>query len=835
MSGHEAHDVYHFGDFELDSTAYELTCRGRRVHLARQPMDVLLLMASKAGELVSRNEIGRCLWQEGLFVDRDAGIHSIVLKIRRALGDVGRRSIYIESVSRKGYRFIGKVSRRPRHDADVLADGLARDEVPPRPRRHNLPAELTSFVGRRTELEKLRQLFADSRLMTLSGAGGVGKTRLAVRLASALLEEFPDGVWIADLSPLNEPDLVAQTLAGSVGVRESPHRSVRDALIDYLRERRVLLVVDTCEHLIDACAELAEALLRGAPGLRILATSRESLGVPGEVVYRVPSLSVPTAALKSPSIDSLIVSDAAQLFIDRAMAAEPTFNAGSSENARSIASICRRLDGIPLAIELAAARVAVLSPEQIEAKLHDRFRLLTGGARTSVARQRTLEATVDWSYQLLSDVERILFDRLAIFPASWTLEAAERVCGGNGIDSTEVLERLCRLVDKSLVILERDSRGGRRYRLLETVRQYGRHRLLQSETADQLHQRHFEFFFNQFRDSFTVLRRERQLPRLRELREEQENVRSALEWAIASPADLAEEAVEFAGALFWFWTKRGLFEEGKHWLSRALQGEASHRLRARALMGLAHMHYFQGRLDETEACTAEALSLSREVDDGWIESFALFFQSLAAFECGRYDEAVARALEARAVATDELQHGGPLLVLANIALSRGDYDGAQQLYDESVDVHRRAGEVWGMSILLAAAAGLRTVRGDFDRARAQASEAMSVCEQLDDPRGLAWSLEVFAGLATAGGDAQSAARLWGASDALLDRVGGALVPTIGWIRDRYLQSTKETLGEAVFAGVLAEGRAMSAAEAIEVARKDARPQPDSDHGQSALS
>ena len=818
MSGHELRVVYQFGDFELDATTYELTRRGERVRLARQPMDVLLLLAGKAGELVSREEIGRCLWPEELFVDRDAGIHSTALKIRRALGDAGRSPLYIETVAGKGYRFVKQVTRR-RHHADAVTE--PPHESPHLARHHGLPAELTSFVGRRKELDDLQKLIAASRLLTLIGAGGVGKTRLVVRLATAVVDEFPHGVWMADLSPLSAPDLIAQTLASSVGVRESPNRSVRDSLIEFLRDRRLLLVVDTCEHLVDACAELTEALLRGAPGLRIVATSREALGVPGEVVYRVPSLAVPATTAEPVSPHSLAAADATQLFIDRASAADPAFSV-SRDNAPAVANICRRLDGIPLAIELAAARVAVLSPEQIEARLHDRFRLLTGGARTSVARQRTLEATVDWSYQLLSDVERLLLNRLGVFPSSWTLEAAERVCGGDGLDPNEVLDHLCRFAEKSLVVVERDTRGSTRYRLLETVRQYARHRLLQNENADPLHRRHFDFFYSRFRDSFTVLRRERQLPRLHQLREEQENVRAALEWAIGSP-DLGEQAVEFAGALFWFWTKRGLFEEGKLWLSRALQFKASRRLRARALMGLAHMHYFQGRLADTAVCTAEALSLSREENDAWNVSFALFFQSLVAFEYGHHDEAVDRAVEARAVATDELQHGGPLLVLANIALSRGDYESAQQLYDQSVDVHRRAGEVWGMSILLAAAAGLRTVRKDFDGARAQATEAISICEELDDPRGLAWSLEVFAGLAAVGGAGEAAARLWGASNALLDRVGGSLVPTIGWIRDRYYQSTREALGDAAFAGALAEGRVMSASQAVALARQDITP------------
>ena len=367
----------------------------------------------------------------------------------------------------------------------------------PNPRRHNLPAELTSFVGRRKELLELPGVLASSRLLSLTGAGGVGKTRLAVRLACGLVNEFPDGVWLVDLAPLSVPDLVAQTIATVLGVREGPQRSARDALLDTLRDRALLLVLDNCEHLIAACAELVEALLREAPALRILATSREALGVSGEIVYRVPSLSLPEA-LASVPVDALVDSEATQLFIERASAVDPAF-APTPDNSDSIARICRRLDGIPLAIELAAARVVVLSPEQIEARLQDRFRLLTGGARTAVARQRTLEATVDWSYQLLSDVERQLFSRLSVFPAAWTLEAAEHVCGGDGINENDVLDLLSRLVGKSLVVVDSEFAGERRYRFLETVRQYARERLVQAGAADRLRERHFEFFFNEFR------------------------------------------------------------------------------------------------------------------------------------------------------------------------------------------------------------------------------------------------------------------------------------------------------------------------------------------------
>ena len=460
-------------------------------------MDLLLLLLERRQELVSRDDMAKRLWGPDVFTDLDAGIHTAILKIRQVLGDSRESPRFIETVPGKGYRFVAPVEVVAQSPPQASPALVAAPERLPDTRRHNLPAELTSFVGRRKELLELPGVLASSRLLSLTGAGGVGKTRLAVRLASGLVNEFPDGVWLVDLAPLSVPDLVAQTIATALGVREGPQRSARDALLDTLRDRELLLVLDNCEHLIAACAELVEALLRGAPALRILATSREALGVSGETVCRVPSLSLPEA-LASVPVDALVDSEATQLFIERASAVDPAFTP-TPDNADAIARICRRLDGIPLAIELAAARVVVLSPEQIEARLQDRFRLLTGGARTAVARQRTLEATVDWSYQLLSDVERQLLSRLSVFPAAWTLEAAEHVCGGDGIDEHDVLDLLSRLVSKSLVVVDSEFAGERRYRFLETVRQYARERLVQAGAADRLRERHFEFFFNEFR------------------------------------------------------------------------------------------------------------------------------------------------------------------------------------------------------------------------------------------------------------------------------------------------------------------------------------------------
>lgn len=811
---------YRFGEFELDAAAYELRRGANRLRLARQPMDLLLLLLERRDELVSHEEIANRLWGPNVFIDFEAGIRTAILKIRRVLCDSSESPRLLETVPGKGYRLVVPIELMTQPASEPPRAAWAAPEPYSQVRRHNLPAELTSFVGRRNELLDLRGVFASSRLLSLTGAGGVGKTRLATRLAREFLNEFADGVWLVDLASLSAPDLVAQTIATALGIPERPQRSARDALVHSMRDRELLLLLDTCEHLITPCAELIDALLRAAPALRILTTSREALGVPGETVRRVPSLSLPEP-LAPVRLDALQQSDAAQLFIERSRAVDPAF-ALTLDNADIVVRICRRLDGIPLAIELAAARVNVLSPAQIAVRLQDRFQLLTGGARTAVARQRTLEATVDWSYHLLPEAERELLGRLSVFPATWTLEAAEHVCGGDGISELDVLDLLSRLVNKSLVMLDADFAGERRYRLLETVRQYARERL-EREPADRLRARYFEFFFNEFRGLLPILSHHGQLACLQRLRIELENIREALAWAFSFPA-LAGKGVELAGSLFWFWTKSGLFEEGKRWLAQAVavQGHVRASVRARALIGLAHMHFFQGRQVEVSAVAAEALALGQEHGDLWVVSFSLFLQATAAFESGEYEVAEARsqeALDAGAASGESWLRGPPLLVLGHVATAKGAYDRAQLLYEESIAVHRLVGESWGLGIVLSAAAGVRIVRGDFTQARVQASEALSLCQQLEDPRGIAWSLEVFAGLLAAAGLADGAARLWGAAEALLESTGGSLAPSIKWVRDRYIERARMSLGETAFESARIEGCALSSAEAIAFARQ----------------
>ncbi|MDQ4104255.1 MAG: NB-ARC domain-containing protein, partial [Actinomycetota bacterium] len=356
---------------------------------------------------------------------------------------------------------------------------------------NNLPSELTSFVGRRTELAQVGDLLEQARLLTLTGAGGCGKTRLALQVAADAIHRHPDGVWWAELARLEDPALLPAAVITAVRTSEAPGRPVLDTLVEHLRGRRTLVVLDNCEHLLAACAELADALLRACPSLTILATSRAPLGIPGEITWRVPSMSLPAEPRREP-IEALRQSDAVALFIDRALQVHPNF-AVTTTTAPTIAQICHDLDGIPLAIELAAARVRMLAPEQISQALTDRFHLLTGGARTVMPRHQTLQASLDWSHALLSDGERALLRRLSVFAGGWTLDAAEQVCPGGEIDRYGVLDLLTGLVDKSLVTT--DERGSEtRYRLLETVRQYAAVRLADTGEADDLRERHLAYY-----------------------------------------------------------------------------------------------------------------------------------------------------------------------------------------------------------------------------------------------------------------------------------------------------------------------------------------------------
>lgn len=484
---------------------------------------------------------------------------------------------------------------------------------------HNLPVQLTSFIGREWELSQGKQWLAITHLLTLTGPGGTGKTRLALQLATEVSQEYLDGVWHVELAPLTDPALVPQTIAFALGVREQPGRTIFDSLGDYLRAKRLLLILDNCEHLIEIWAQLSDHLLRTAPGLKILATSRESLGISGEMTYRVPSLELPDPRQPS-DLDELAQNDCVHLFVDRASAALPHFHL-SPKNASAVIQICRRLDGIPLAIELAAARTKVFPPEQIAARLDDRFRLLTGGSRTALERHQTLQALIDWSYELLSEAERQLLGRLSVFSGGWSIEAVQAVCADESGD--EGLDTLAHLVDKSLVIVEEEAEEGR-YRLLETIRQYGRNKLLESGEVAMVRDRHLEYYLRFVELAEPKLRGAEQLEWLDRVEGEHGNLRAALAWSLES--EKPNLALRLTGALHYFWELRGYFSEGQKWLDDALAHSGHEQkmidmevvYRAKALYGAGRMRSLMlSDWDIAFGLIDESLRLYRLLGDKW--------------------------------------------------------------------------------------------------------------------------------------------------------------------------------------------------------------------------
>jgi predicted ATPase/class 3 adenylate cyclase len=694
---------------------------------------------------------------------------------------------------------------------------------------HNLPIQLTSFIGREKEIADVKRLLSATRLLTVAGAGGCGKTRLALQVAAGLAEEYADGVWLVELAALADPALVPQTVAAILGVREGPGRPLIETLADYLMPRKLLLVLDNCEHLLSACAQLAESLLRRCLGVRILATSREGLGIAGELTYRVPSLSLPELPPLAPAGEEFLAalrqSEAVRLFIDRAEFSQPGF-AVAPRNAGPVAQLCHRLDGIPLAIELAAARVRALPVEQISARLDDCFRLLTGGSRTALPRQQTLRATIDWSYNLLSEEERRLLRRLSVFVGGWTLEAAEAVCSGAGIEPWEVLELLTRLVDQSVVLYEeRSGAGGAegtlwgpdpgRYRLLETVRQYAGERLQGAEDANAVRSRHQDFFLRLAEEAEPALRGPDQDAWLGLLETEHDNLQAALRWS-HEEAGKGDAGLRVAVALSWFWFVRGYFSAGRRWLEEALAAnpDAPAALRAKALQGegtlamvlgeyrraaalleeslqlsqtvsaprervwalgwLGVMALYAGENERANALFEEGLALCQELGDAWGITWMLMSMGAVAFAQRDLERATA-LLEENLVRSREVGDKWVLALTlhnaANVALARRDPERAAPFVDESLAVWRELRDRRGIARSLRNLALVALQRGDCGRAAALCRESLVLFRETGDKRGILVCFQRLAGIAWDQGRVDRAARLFGAADALRDAMG----------------------------------------------------------------
>jgi len=580
----------------------------------------------------------------------------------------------------------------PEHLFQLSAAGLESGFPPLRSLdavRNNLPLQLTSFVGRDDELAELGKLLRVSRLVTLTGVGGTGKTRLSLQAAAEISHEFPDGVWIAELAPLGDPGLVANELASGMGLRPQPGERMIQTLASVVRGQEVLVILDNCEHLLDAVAEVAVVLLQAGPGVRIMATSREALGVPGEVSYPVSSLAVPKGDLTDG--ENLLRYDAIELFAERASFVKPGFFV-TGENSEAVVQICRRLDGVPLAIELAAARIRSLSPEDIASRLDDRFRLLTGGSRTVLPRQQTLEATVAWSYDHLSEDEKLLFNRLSVFAGGFTLEMTEAVCSGDDVAESDVLDLVVGLVDKSLVVVE-EGVTGTRYRQLETLRQYGRNRLADHSDPDSVRRRHANAYADLAERLDPVLRGPQQVEAFRRFEAEHDNMRAALMWA--KDASESTLLLRLTAALGYFWEEAGHWPEGRSWMAVAPLADDTLPLDLRVTAALRGSGMVIS--DDKEAAAAladETLERASRLNDPSLHGQALALSGLTAAWLGETDRAVEILESALALCRETGDRWALADVLSTFGsvLSRDHVDRAEEVQSESLQLYRELGD-----------------------------------------------------------------------------------------------------------------------------------------------
>jgi predicted ATPase len=747
---------------------------------------------------------------------------------------------------------------QPVHEPEHRAEAPVE---PPKPREvvesNNLPVTPTAFFGREHDVAEVKELLDHHPLVTLVGSGGVGKTRLALQVGTELLDRYPEGVWFIDLAPLSDPELVSSVTAQALGMSQQEGRRVDEAIPLWLKRKKLLLIFDNCEHVLETVASLADAIVKTAQDVRMVATSRQALSIGGEEPVRIPSLDIPHA-IADLSAAKVMEFAAVALFVSRATTADRSFVL-TDDTAPIVADICRRLDGIPLAIELAAARVKVLSVPHLAERLNERFKILTGGSRSALPRQKTLSALLDWSYDLLTPQEQLLFARLGIFASGFGLDAATNVCGRDGLDEIEILDLLGSLTDKSLVVA--DTSGEReRYRLLESTAAYALEKLSASGERETLTRRHAEYFRDQALAADERYGNGSTIAWLVDAERELDNDRTALAWALTQDND-AVLGGAIAGALSGLWVNAGLAVEGRYWIGLALErvseaeqpeiaarlrlalsalfsgqrkhdeteratqlyasvGDARGTARAQVYHGFALMQ--MGRLEEAKAATEQALAASGACGDGWNVATCLNVQAM--IEGDRGDVRAARELYAQTLATYKSlgNEMGTAIVLGNLAeleFADGHADQALSAGSEALEINLRGKNTTYTASGHTNTAAYRIALGDFTGARASLREGLRLARQARHELSIAFALQHLALLSALGTEARRGARLLGYADAQYTALGMQREPTEQWGYDKLVTALRETLSADEIAQLAADGAAWSEDQAVEEALK----------------